>query len=176
MNGNHNSNGDGGHSGAPEIPSGFMVEGIVSGWQNHLKGMLARMDAFLISGRLVTFERMLPEERRFFEGLHGRVEVPHGAAAIFLPESVTRQGMAAHPDATGMEAVRKPTDAGVVLASRKGEYRRILNAVFAIEPYAPAVDIYENGSLLAGYMYHTIEARIQDLTMVMNIYLGNRER
>ncbi len=174
MNDNHKCNDGGSRSVDSENQPMAPVEGVVAGWQNHLKGMLTRMEGYLLPGHLVTFERMQPEERSFFEGLHARVTVPEGAAAIFLPESVTRQSMAAHPRATGLEASRKPTDAGVVLASRKGDCRRILNAVFALEPFVPAVDIYENGTLLAGYMYPTIDACIQELSTVMRIYLGSR--
>ncbi|WP_373498454.1 hypothetical protein [Desulfococcus sp.] len=150
------------------------VEGIMSGWQNYLADMLTRMDEYLRPGSLVTFERMQSEERRFFESLHTRVVVPDAAAAIFMPPSVIRQMKAAHPNATGGEAFRKFTDAGIVLASRKGGYRVILNAVFALAPFAPAIDIYEDGGLLAGYMYKSIDECIRDLTTVMGIYLGIR--
>ena len=146
----------------------------MSSWQNYLADMLTRMDEYLMPGSLVTFERMQPEERRFFESLHTQVVVPDAAAAIFMPPSVIRQMMAAHPNAAGGEAFRKPTDAGIVLAARKGDYRVILNAVFALAPFMPAIDVYESGGLLAGYMYQTIDECLRELTQVMGIYLSPR--
>lgn len=145
-------------------------ERIISGWQNYLGDMLTRMDKYLIPGRLVTFQDMQPDERRFFEALHGRVQVPDTVTAIFLPNSVIRQMLAAHPDAEGDEMSAEPTDAGVVLAARKGFFKVVLNAVFALAPFTPAIDIYDDGRLLAGYMYHTMDECIDDLTKVLNTH------
>lgn len=146
-------------------------EKIISGWQNYLGDMLTRMDVYLAPGRLVTFQHMLSEERRFFETLHASVAVPDTVGAIYLPHSVIRDMMAAHPDAEAHNLPRKSSDTGIVLAARKRDFNIIMNAVFALPPFVPAIDVYENGRLLAGYIYHTIEECIQDLARVMRTYL-----
>lgn len=149
-------------------------EKIISGWQNYLADILTRMDGYLLPGRLITFQHMLLEERRFFETLHASVAVPDTVRAIYLPHSVILDMMAAHPDAGTDNLPRKNSDTGIVLAARKRDCNIILNAVFALPPVVPAIDIYENGRLLAGYMYHTTEECIQDLAGVMRTYLKHK--
>jgi hypothetical protein len=84
--------------------------------------------------------------------------------------------MAAHPDATGLETSRRPTDSGIVLAARKGDFKVVLNAVFALPPYTPAIDVYEEGALIAGYIYHTIDQCVDDLSMIMDRHLARRRQ
>jgi hypothetical protein len=38
-------------------------------------------------------------------------------------------------------------------------------------PFTPAIDVYDNGQLLAGYVYNTIDECIDDLTKVLQIHL-----
>ncbi len=149
-------------------------ERVIIGWQAYLGEMLTRMRDYLAPGRLVTFERMQPEEKRFFESIHARTEIPEDVTAIFMPHSVMMQMMAAHPDATGQETLRRPTDAGVVLAARTEDHHVVMNAVFALPPYTPAIDIYRSGTLLAGYIYHTIDECVDNLSKIMSTHLTQK--
>jgi len=58
-----------------------------------------------------------------------------------------------------------------VLACRKTDFSVVINALMAKPPFAPAIDVYEDGQLLAGYVYHTIEECISSLAAVMKIHL-----
>jgi hypothetical protein len=58
-----------------------------------------------------------------------------------------------------------------VLACRKADFNLIINALLAKPPYTPAIDVYDDGQLLAGYVYNTIDECIGDLTKVLQIHL-----
>jgi len=57
------------------------------------------------------------------------------------------------------------------LACRKADLNVVINAMLAKAPFTPAVDVYEDGQLLAGYIYNTIDECIGDLTKVLQIHL-----
>jgi hypothetical protein len=37
--------------------------------------------------------------------------------------------------------------------------------------FTPAIDVYDNGQLLAGYVYNTIDECVDNLTTVLQIHL-----
>jgi hypothetical protein len=47
----------------------------------------------------------------------------------------------------------------------------VINALMAKPPFTPAIDVYDNGQLLAGYIYNTIDECIGDLARVLQIHL-----
>jgi hypothetical protein len=144
------------------------TEAVVAGWQRFLTRMLERMSPFLRPGHLVTFRQMEDDEKALFEALSANIAIPEGVRAIFIPRSVLHGMMYPGNDAT---LNRKPSEAGIILAMRGEEYGRILNAVFAFPPFTPAVDIYEEGRLLAGYVYNTIEECAGALGGIVETYL-----
>jgi hypothetical protein len=99
-----------------------------------------------------------------------------GICAVFLPPSVlkTMTGGDAQPaeiTSAGFAAI-SGGDAGIVLAVRcAGNYRVIANSLLAFPPYAPGIDIYEEGRLLAGYAYHTVDECIEEMSQVFRTYL-----
>ena len=64
-----------------------------------------------------------------------------------------------------------PPDEGIILACRKTDLNVVVNALLAKPPFTPAVDVYEDGQLLAGYIYNTIDECIGDLTKVLHSHL-----
>lgn len=147
---------------------------VSAGWHRLLAEMMGRYDLYLIAGRLVTFQQLEADEKTLFESLHSRLSIPEHCAAIYVPPSVVKNMMAAHPDGAAHVQPTKPSDAGALLVSRKSDFQVIVNAVLGLPPFMPAVDVYENGRMIAGYVYKTIEECVTELGGVMATHLGNR--
>ena len=140
----------------------------VAGWQCLLEGMLIRLEAFLAPGRLVTFQSLTPAESAFYQEVAAAINLPPDVCAVFIPPSVL-QGMLFTRD-SGPAPARLAGGAGIVLASRCREYAIVLNTLFALPPHAAGIDIYEEGGLLAGYSYRTIEECRENLSPVIRTY------
>jgi hypothetical protein len=65
-----------------------------------------------------------------------------------------------------------PKDDGVLILSRPSSHETIVNGLLAHSPYAPAVDVYDHGALLAGYVYDGIGECLGDLTAVIQTHLS----
>ena len=142
---------------------------LVAGWQNLLKQLLAQTAPYLRPGHLVTFRRLEDPERLFFQQLHRTVAVPPGAGAIYLPPSVRFQMMYGRPKADHGD--ENPPDTGILLATLTADFGVIVNALFANPPFTPAIDVYDDGRLLAGYVYHTIDECTAALSEILQIHL-----
>jgi hypothetical protein len=147
----------------------------VQGWHNLLKKLLSQMTPYLKEGRLVTFRTLNDREREFFEELHGKITVPPTVSAIYMPPSVRFQMLYHRPEgeprAVSDHSAENPPDDGIVLGCRTTDLNVVINALLAKPPFTPAIDVYDNGQLLAGYVYNTIDECIGDLTKVMQIHL-----
>ncbi len=148
----------------------------VAGWQCFLEEMLVRFERFLVPGNMITFQELTEDEKLLFKRLRNEILLPKEACAVFLPPSVltAMTGGSPQPAATasaGFAAV-SGGDAGIVLgAGCGGDYRIIANGLLAFPPYAPGIDIYEEGRLLAGYAYHTVDECIGEMEAVFRTYL-----
>jgi hypothetical protein len=147
----------------------------VQGWHNLLKKLLSQMTPYLKDGHLVTFRTLNDREREFFEELHGKVTLPPSVSAIYLPPSVRFQMMyhrpEGEPQAVPDHSPDNPPDEGIVLGCRRTDLNVVINALLAKPPFSPAVDVYDNGKLLAGYVYNAIDECVADLTKVLQIHL-----
>jgi hypothetical protein len=152
-----------------ETRAGVGPSELVAGWQSILKNLLDRMQPFMQPGRLVTFQSLEPPERVFFEGLVEAIALLPNTVGLYLPPSVRSQMLGESPADHG--AAPQP-DAGVLVASRVGNFDIIVNALFAYAPFTPAVDVYEKRQLIAGYQYTQIEACRAELTAIIKRHLG----
>lgn len=59
-------------------------------------------------------------------------------------------------------------DAGILSACRAKNYQTIANVLIVHPPHSPAVDVYDQGRLIAGYRY----ASIPDCRKEIGIILG----
>ena len=147
----------------------------VKGWHNLLKGLFTQMSPHLRGGHLVTFRTLEARESVFFERLLPKVKVPHSVGAIYLPPSVRFQMMYRRPEGEPQPLIEhspeNSPDEGIVLAARRTDFNVVVNALLAKPPFAPAIDVYNDGQLLAGYVYNTIDECIEDLTKVLEIHL-----
>jgi hypothetical protein len=141
---------------------------IVAGWQSMLRDMLIRMQPHLLPGSIVTFQQLLPDEKVFFKRLSDDVLVPGEVLAFYLPPSVRHQMMGGQAGDTHEHSL---SDAGVLVASRAGDHDVIVNALFAKASCTPAVDVYEQGHLVAGYQYTSIDACRLELGAVLKRHL-----
>jgi hypothetical protein len=150
----------------------------VSDWHDLLKDLLARTAPYLREGHLITFRDLEAQERSFFEALHREVAVPPSVGAIYLPPSVRYQMLYHRPEGEPRplpdHSRDNPPDEGIVLACRKADFSVVVNALLAKPPCTPAVDVYDDGQLLAGYVYNTIDACIGELTKVLETHLQPR--
>ena len=147
----------------------------VQGWHDLLKKLLSQMTPYLKEGHLVTFRTLNDRERVFFEELHVKVTVPPTVRAVYMPPSV-RFRMLYHrpegePRSVPDHSSENPPDEGIVLGCRKNDLNVVVNALLAKPPFAPAVDVYDNGQLLAGYVYNTIDECVWNLTKVLQTHL-----
>jgi hypothetical protein len=147
----------------------------VQGWHNLLKKILSKMTPYLREGHLITFRTIEEQERDVFEKLLEKVTVPTSVGAIYMPPSVRFQMMYHRPEGEPQpipeHSSDDPSDEGVVLACRKANINVVINALLSKPPFAPSIDVYDDGQLLAGYIYNTIDECIGDLTKVLQIHL-----
>jgi hypothetical protein len=138
------------------------------------------MQPYMRNGELVTFQTLTDREKKMFELLHQAVQVPSRAAAFYLPPSVRFQMMhhrpAGEPRAVLDHSADDPPDEGVLLACGKNDFGVIVNTLLARPPFTPAIDVYDDGRLLAGYVYNTIGECMEDLSKVLNIYLASDKK
>jgi hypothetical protein len=142
---------------------------MVSGWHTLLDNLFKQMGPYLQKGRLITFQNLQENERRFFERLHHEIVLPKNAVGFYLPPSVRRQMLG--EDARAV-AVGNESDAGAVIASLNDNHDVIVNALFALPPYTPAVDVYERGKMIAGYQFSTTDECRADLQHIIERHLS----
>ncbi len=153
----------------------------VQGWHNLLKELLSQMAPYLRPGQLVTFRELKASERQFFEKHLNVIKVPASVEALYLPPSVRHQMLYQRPAGTPQPvpeySAEHPPDEGIVLACRQNDVNVVINTLFAKPPFAPAIDVYEDGQLLAGYVYQSIHECIANLSNVMQTHLqpGGRQ-
>jgi hypothetical protein len=147
----------------------------VNGWHNLLKNILSQMTPYLREGHLITFRRITDQEAVFFEQLRRKLAVPPSVTSIYLPPSVRYQMLynrpAGEPQPIPEHSPDNPPDDGIVLACRSADFNVVINALMAKPPFTPAIDVYDNGQLLAGYVYNTIDECVDNLTRVLQIHL-----
>ena len=150
----------------------------VAGWHDLLKRLLTQMSPYMRLGHLVTFRELTSRETAFFEQLHSKVNIPASVGAIYLPPSVRFQMMYQRPEGEPQPLIEHPPedppDKGIVLAARRTDFNVVVNVLLAKPPFTPAIDVYSDGELLAGYVYNAIDECIEDLTQILEIHLKPR--
>ena len=72
--------------------------------------------------------------------------------------------------ARAREQQRLRAGADATVAGWQCFYAIVLNSLFAMPPYAAGIDVYEEGRLLAGYSYRTIDECRDNLPGVIRTY------
>jgi hypothetical protein len=144
-------------------------------WERDIRVLLERLEPYLRAGSIVTFSRITAEEKGFYEWLLKTATVPEGVCAVFVPPSVVQQAMWPGGRGHGSEAsiglYSIAPDAGAVVAVRCGSLAPIVNALFALPPMTPGIDVYERGRLLAGYAFEDHPSCVKGLSEAMRTHL-----
>jgi hypothetical protein len=135
---------------------------MVSGWHQLLRGLFQQMESYLIAGKIITFQDLTAHEVAFFETLSSATMVSAKVVGFYLPPSVRRQMMGEEPLGDAEE-----TDLGSVVASHVDVKNIIVNALFALPPFIPAVDVYENEQMVAGYQFSSLEECRDELQQII---------
>jgi hypothetical protein len=152
--------------------TGFGPNDMVRGWQYMLGNLLKQLTPYLQQSRIVTFRHLNPAEKKIFERISERVKVHETACGVYLAPSIRNQLLYSNQGLKIPEAETMPKDDGVLLFSRLSSHTIILNVLLAHPPYAPAIDVYDHGALLAGYVYKSIDDCLTSITQVIATYLG----
>jgi hypothetical protein len=154
--------------------SGIGPNDLVRGWQSMLSNLLNDLRSYLKPSKIVTFRHLTSSEKEMFEKIVQRVAVPDSAYGIFISASARNQMMYTNQGFEVPAEASAPKDDGVLLFSRPSSHQTIINALLAHHPHTPAIDIYDDGALLAGYVYESIDDCIGALTEVVDTYLGGQ--
>jgi hypothetical protein len=146
---------------------------LVQGWQSMLSHLLDQIAPYMKSSAVVTFQNIVPEERETFEKISNLLEMPDGACGVFLSPSVRNQMMYVNQGLSIPSEALAETDKGVLLFSRCESRNIIINTLLANPPYSASVDVYQDGGLLAGYVYDSIDDCLSSLSDIVFTHLGN---
>lgn len=152
--------------------TGYGPSNIVKGWQSILENLLNQLSPYLQPSRIVTFRDLSPSEMQMFEQITQRVEVPDSSCGVYLSPGARNRMLYTNQGHKIPDSARNPTDDGVLLFTRPATRSIILNVLLAHSPYTPAIDVYDRGTLLAGYVYDSIDDCLNSITDVIGTYLG----
>lgn len=149
---------------------------VVAGWQCVLEEMMIQLEPFLKPGEIVTFKVLTPEEKEVFSALRSMALIPLDACAVFIPPSVIR-GMIRSQTGTrimGWPAYyrERHPDSGVLVASRCRNYDLVINALLAHPPFTPGIDVYDDGHMIAGYSFGSLEEFQEELPKVLQTFMA----
>ena len=144
---------------------------LVKGWQALLNNVLERMQPYLKTGMLVTFQQLTQKEKALFERMVDTIDTPGPVQGLYLPPSVRNQMMYTNRGAPVPEDAMHPADDGVLLFALPGESDTVVNALLAHPPHTPAIDVYEEGMMIAGYMYDSTDEMLAEIDRVVKTHL-----
>ena len=145
---------------------------LVNEWQAFLKGLLDRLHDYLKPAHIITFKDLTREERRWYETIVQRIQVPESACGLYLPPSVRNQMMYTNQGHQVPTEETEPKDNGALLFTQKSSHDIIVNALLAHPPCTPAIDVYDNGALLAGYVYDSLENFLESISEVVCTHMA----
>ena len=154
--------------------AGFGPNDMIKGWQSILVQLLNQLGSHLQPSRIISFRTLTTEEQQMFERITAQVCLDTDACGVYLSPSVRNMMMYTNRGVDIPDEAKTPTDDGVLLFSRLSSHDTIINAVLAHPPYAAAVDVYQEGALIAGYVFNTIDDCLTGIAEVVETYLGRR--
>lgn len=152
--------------------SGVGPNDLIAGWQSVLSRLLNQMRPFLQPARIITFQRINLHEQGVFQQIVERVALSEKTWGVYLPPSVRNQLMYTNQGTSIPADEAIPKDDGVLIFSRLTSDNTIINGLLAHPLYAPAVDVYDQGALLAGYVYDGKGECLAGLTAVIQTHLS----
>lgn len=147
---------------------------MVKGWQSMLRNLLEQLSSYLKPSQIVTFKQLNPAEQQIFGQITQSVKVPASVCGLYLSPSVRNQILYTNQGLKIPHEANRFTDDGVLLFSRPSSYNTLINVFLAHPPYTAAIDVYDQGALLAGYVYDSIDDCLASITQVLSTHLGSR--
>ena len=151
--------------------TGVGVSSVVSGWQAFLTQFLEQMDPYLQPGKIITFQHLRGLEIRRFEEIVSTIHISEDVCGVYLPPSVRNQMLYTNQGNDIPASESEPRDDGSVLFTRPLSHDTIVNVLLAHLPCTPAVDVYDRGALLAGYVYDSIEDCLLSIEKIIQTHL-----
>lgn len=152
--------------------TGVGPNGMVRGWQSMLVNLFNQLADFFLPSKIITFHHLTPGEKQIFQQITERIKVPETACGLYLPPSVRNQMLYTNHGLNIPASEEVPSDDGVLLFSRLSSHDTILNVLLAHPPCTPAIDVYDHGALLAGYVYDSIDDCLESISRVLSTYLS----
>lgn len=150
--------------------TGVGPNAMIQGWQSMLENLLKQLSPHLRPSQIVTFHSLTQDEQYIFKRITNTVKPCPEACGVYLSPSVRNQFMYTNRGVDIPDEARVPTDDGVLLFSRKDDHGTIVNALLAHSPHAAAADVYQDGRLVAGFVYNTIDECLNDLGNVVDTF------
>ena len=150
---------------------GVGANALVHGWQSMLDDLLRQMRPYLKPSHIITFAQMTEAEQTTYTRIVERITLPKQVCGVFMPPSVRNQILYSNQNKPIPDEMASPSDDGVLLFADGSTNHTIVNVLLAHPPYAAAVDVYQNGALLAGYVYADIDACLKEIGDVVRTYL-----
>ncbi len=154
--------------------TGVGPSAMVKGWQSMLCNLLEQISSYLKPSQIITFRKLTPAEQQIFEKITKIVKVPEIVCGLYLAPSVRNQILYTNQGLKIPHEAARLSDDGVLLFSRPSSYNTLINVFLAHPPYAPAIDVYDQGALLAGYVYDSIDDCLASITQILSTHLGSR--
>ena len=151
--------------------TGVGVSSVVSGWQSFLVHFLRQMGPYLQPGKIITFQHLRDPEIRRFEEIVDTIRISGKVCGVYLPPSVRNQMLYTNQGRDIPASESEPADDGAVLFTRPLVHDTIVNVLLAHRPCTPAVDVYDRGALLAGYVYDSIEDCLSSVEKIIQTHL-----
>ncbi len=148
---------------------------LIKGWQSVLIRLLDHLGPHLQAAHIVTFQKLSTAEEKMYRHILQRVTVPKGVCGVYMPPSARNQIMYTNRGLDIPAAEITPKDDGVLLFSRQSSHSTILNVLLAHPPFTPAVDVYDRGAMLAGYVYDSIDDCLASMASIIDTHLGIRK-
>ncbi len=150
--------------------TGVGSNALVEGWQDFLVNLLDQLAAYLQTGKTITFQQLTGDEKETFNKIVSAIDLPEWVCGVFIPPSVRNQMMYTNQGKKIPVQALMKTDEGAIIFTRYASENIIINTLLANPPYSAAVDVYDNGALIAGYVYSTIEDCLSSLNDVVKTY------
>lgn len=152
--------------------TGVGPSSLVSGWQSFLAKLLEQMAPYLQPGKIITFQHLFDPEIQRFEEIVSTIHISEDICGVYLPPSVRNQLLYTNQGKDIPAEETEPGDDGVILFTRPLSYAIIVNVLLAHLPCTPAVDVYDRGALLAGYVYDSIEDCLSSVEKIIQTHLN----
>ncbi len=137
-----------------------------------LVNLFHQLGPHLQPSKIVTFHGLNGKEQDMFVRIRQEVSFTSQACGVYLPPSVRNQLMYTNRGVEIPGEARVSTDDGVLLFSDISPHKTIVNTLLAHAPHAAATDVYQDGALIAGFVYNSTDECLSDIGQVVDTFFN----